>query len=237
MTTLRIAHVSDVHSGARDVDAETLREMWAAVAASGASVVALTGDLTESGEVAEWAALQPGLTLLQSCGLRVLPVPGNHDVAWRGVGQYDDARAAGLDELPQDWEDTRWPRAWRRVVGLNSALGQRGERIPFLARGEVGQLQLARLRARGRGAYDVMLLHHHPLWHDGLHLLEDAASLSALVEGMGVRLVLFGHQHVYLRRKVGDTWFVAAPSTPRARWFEVWEVGPASPARVRRFSF
>lgn len=234
---MKIAHISDLHAGARDVSPETLRLMFSAVAASGADAVAITGDLTESGTPEEWELLRAGMTLLVTCGLFVLPVPGNHDVAWRGVGQYDDARAEGLDGLAHSWPLKSWPRACGRVLGLNSSLGQRGAAMPFLARGEIGQLQLARLKARGRGAHDVLLLHHHPLWHDALHLLEDAGALNALIGGMGLKLVLCGHQHVYFRRKVGETWFVAAGSTPRERWFEVWEVTAAGHARVKRLAF
>ena len=41
-----------------------------------------------------------------------------------------------------------------------------------------------------------MLLHHHPLWDEALHVLEDAASLKALIDRRPqVRAVLFGHQH------------------------------------------
>ena len=109
--------------------------------------------------------------------------------------------------------------------------------MPSLARGELGNLQLARLKAQGSNSSDILLLHHHPLWHDALHLLEDAAVLNPLILGMRFKLVLFGHQHVYFRRKVSETWYVGAGSTVRERWFEEWLVPKAGPPRVQRHSF
>lgn len=230
---MRIAHLSDLHAGARDVSHETLTDMFLAVAEERVDVCAITGDLSESGEVREYDMLRPGLVMLQSTGIKVAAVPGNHDVAWRGVGGYDDQRCASFDDLPSNWYGPAWPRRLGSIYGLNSSLGQRGERIPSLARGEIGKLQMARLKALGYGMKDVLLLHHHPLWLDALHVLEDHATLVPIVVAMGFRVCLFGHQHVPFRKRVGETWFIAAGSTTRERWFEIIDLNYGGTGTLR----
>jgi len=234
---MKIAHLSDLHCGAKDISEELIADMFAQVVLSGADVLVITGDLTESGIGSEYEMLRAGLVKCQAAGMKILSVPGNHDVAWRGVGSYDDARADAMDDLPSDWSRALWPRLYERIVGLSSSLGQRNELMPHLARGEVGNLQMARLKALGTNRFDVLLLHHHPLWHDRFLLLEDAIQLNKLILGMQFKLVLFGHRHEYFRRKIGYVWYVGAGCTTRERWFEIWDVPTVGQVRVQRRAF
>lgn len=200
---MKIAHISDTHG-----DGEALKAIVADILARpdlAQLAVALTGDVTDDGQPAEWRAIQQALAPL--VGLVPLwLVPGNHDCGMRGI-TYDEERAARartacdmISTTPIIASPTGL-RVWRwgvnRIIGLDSQRGQAGELLPPLARGEIGASQLAALEVElADPSPTIILLHHHPLWDEALHVLEDAASLKKLIERRPhVRAVLFGHQH------------------------------------------
>ena len=118
-------------------------------------------------------------------------------------------------------EGSTWPRVWhhagRRIIGLDSQAGQEGEWLPPLARGELGQRQLMLLEVELQTpAPTTILLHHHPLWHDPAHLLEDAVQLRKLLERRAwVDDVLFGHQHRAGVWEFGGVRYVAQGASTR----------------------
>lgn len=200
---MKIIHLSDPHG-----DGEGLRAIVGHVLARpdlAQLALAITGDVTDDGQPHEWRAIQQALAPLTGL-VSLWLVPGNHDCGMKGI-TYDEERAARartacdiISTTPIIASPTGL-RVWRwgvyRVIGLDSQRGQAGELLPPLARGEIGASQLAALEVElADPSPTIILLHHHPLWDEALHVLEDAASLKALIERRPhVRAVLFGHQH------------------------------------------
>lgn len=200
---MKIAHVSDIHG-----DGEGLRAIVASILARedlAQLALAITGDVTDDGQPHEWRGVQQALAPLTGL-IPIWMVPGNHDCGMSGI-TYDEERAQRsrhaidmISTTPIIASPTGL-RVWRwgvnRIIGLDSQRGQAGEILPPLARGEIGKAQIAALEVElADPSPTVVLLHHHPLWDEALHVLEDAAALKALIERRPqVKAVLFGHQH------------------------------------------
>src|SRR3954454_1719747 len=119
---LRVALVSDLHSGAPHVGAKRVEELVAAVNAQRPDLVLLLGDYIDP-EVRFGSRVAPATVAERLAALRaplgIVAVMGNHD--WRndGPGMRDALRAAGIPVLENDavragdvWlagvEDTRY---------------------------------------------------------------------------------------------------------------------------------
>jgi len=201
---------------------EVLRALFDDLQRQAPDHVVVTGDLTNIGLPQEFAeaALQ-----LRELGdpQRVTLVPGNHDAYVRiepsdGVDRWaaylcgDDApgcaRAPVLAAYP-----TLRVRGGVAIVGVCSAQPSAW----FLATGEVGSGQLARLEAMlralaERGFVRVVALHHPPtnLAVSPRRRLRDWRALQGVLARAGAELVVHGHRH--------RTWFgeLEGPSAPVA---------------------
>ncbi len=169
--------------------------------------VAVTGDLINLGLPAEYEAATQWLHDLGT-PQGVTVVPGNHDIY----------TTLGSDPGVARWADYMHADAWgaqysapgtlqfpfvRRVgpvalIGVNSAV----ETPPFIAAGEVGDPQLAKLdtllqRLEADGMIRVVLIHHPPLPGQAppRRALRDAGPLSRVLAQRGAELVLHGHNH------------------------------------------
>lgn len=181
--------------------------------------VAITGDLTN-------LALEPEFQLAREIleeELHLSPkdisiVPGNHDLYTRGalVGKrftsffseytkcdLDVAVDIGAGHFP--YVKLRGPAA---VIGLSSAV----PRLPLVASGHLGGLQLDALEtalahAEVRSRTPVLLV-HHPLFNPDskvktlLEGLTDAPRLQRILGRLGAGLLLHGHLHRRLARKL-----------------------------------
>lgn len=167
--------------------------------------LAITGDVTDDGQIGEWRGVQQALAPLVGL-VPIWMVPGNHDTGAHGI-TYDEARASRariacdmISTTPIIASPTGL-RVWRwgvyRVIGLDSQRGQAGELLPPLARGEIGAAQLAALEVElSDPSPTILLLHHHPLWSEWAHELEDSGALLALLDRRPqVKAVLYGHRH------------------------------------------
>jgi len=200
---MKIIHLSDLHAERKQIDALVghilAREDLAACA------VAITGDITDDSQPHEWRDIQQALAPLVGL-VAIWLVPGNHDTGMRGI-TYDEERAARARtacDMISTTPITASPtglRVWRwgphRIIGLDSQRGQKGELLPPLARGEIGAEQLAALEVElADPAPTIILLHHHPLWSEWTHALEDSEQLLALLDRRPqVKAVLYGHRH------------------------------------------
>lgn len=190
-------------------DPRVLETLVADLRASGASHLAITGDLTQLGLPAECREAQAWLRRLAPAE-HVSLVPGNHDrltaAPWeQTVGLWSEfmgsdpgrERQSGANPFPS--LRVRGPVAF---VGLSSAVPT----APLLATGAVGKAQRDRLRgmleATGqRGLFRVILIHHPPVpgaykWRKRLR---DAGDISAAIGSTGAELVLHGHTHRNVR--------------------------------------
>lgn len=164
-------------------------------------LIAVTGDLTHLGRLAEYRQAREMLSELASPE-KVMVIPGNHDAyvpgAWEAGQKLWAPWLIGKDAA----ETVEFPllRCYGDValIGLNSA----GPRPWWLATGKLGRAQLARLaeilaeQAR-YGRARVVLVHHPPLpglagWR---RRMSDADAFVRVLAAAGAELVLFGHLH------------------------------------------
>lgn len=156
--------------------------------------ILVTGDITNFSLPGEFEQAARWLTALAPAE-RLSIVPGNHDAL------VPVPHAQGLG-LWQGWTraEDGWPFVHHRdgiaLIGLNSALPT----APLLARGRLGDAQLARLEqlleSEGKaGRTRIVMLHHPPAigaigWRKAL---ADAPALRAVLRRAGAELVLHGH--------------------------------------------
>lgn len=171
---------------------------------------AITGDLVNLGLPSQY---KKALTWLEAIGPpeRVSVVPGNHDIystlkpddpdcgavwsAYMGSDRY--GRNALRDDAASQFPYVRkvGPVV---LVGVNSAVPT----PPFVAQGEVGGDQRARLKrvldaVAGGDAFVCVLIHHPPLPDQAppRRALRDADALEEILSEASVSLVLHGHNH------------------------------------------
>jgi 3',5'-cyclic AMP phosphodiesterase CpdA len=163
--------------------------------------IAVTGDLVNIALPAEYAAARAWLDTLGDPH-DVTLVPGNHDAyvgaalahlcAWQPFMRGDEAPASAL-EFP--FVRRRGPLA---LVGLSSAVPT----APFMATGELGAGQIARLDEwlpRLAGFFRVVMLHHPPVSpRPANKRLVDAAEFLRVIAAHGAELVLHGHDHLHM---------------------------------------
>lgn len=173
----------------------------------------VTGDLTNLALDAEFERVSAYLASLGPPADRITVVPGNHDAYTRGVHK----RQVFAQLLaPYVHADIKVPAEMRvlgtfpfvRLVGDHVALlalCSAVPRLPLVAAGEIGSVQLAGIRtlladARLKGR-KLMVLVHHPLhmpekgskrWFESLR---DADKLRAVLSPHGHFTVLHGHLH------------------------------------------
>ncbi len=211
-----------------------------AVQADAIDAVLITGDLTDDGDGYE--LVESAFERWRERG-RLFAIPGNHDLylfplagsgrprptaetkraAWRAfaarLGLTLDASGAWYHTIPE---------ADAVIVGLDSC--SRPQRRFFRHNGSIGQHQLDFLRnvAAGsewkRARHRIVALHHHvvPLPHGvgrraptefGMRL-DDAKPVAAVLDELGVTLVMHGHRHVSEQRQPAGSNFriLASPS-------------------------
>jgi 3',5'-cyclic AMP phosphodiesterase CpdA len=197
------------------------REYLAAVlsaAAAQADHLVVTGDITNLSLEREFEEARALLDVVARA-VEVTVVPGNHDLYLPSI--HDERRfphhfgpflrsdlpalACDLPAGPFPCVKLRGPAAF---IGLSSAV----PRPPFVASGRLGEAQLRaleRVLAHPEVARrtPVVLVHHPPLdrrlrlaqLRDGL---VDAARLREVLSPLARGLVLFGHLHLRLRRRL-----------------------------------
>jgi 3',5'-cyclic AMP phosphodiesterase CpdA len=177
---------------------EVLDAIVADMKAQAPGHVAVTGDLVNISLPAEFAR---AARWLESVGApeNVTLTPGNHDAYIRRAaghaaehwGEY----MKGDDGAPFPFVRRRGPVA---MIGLTTSVPTG----PFMATGQLGAEQLARLAeilvtlAR-EPVFRVVLIHHPPIPNRGHHMkrLIDAPLLRALLAEHGADLLLHGHNH------------------------------------------
>ena len=189
--TGRILHISDLHLG-RSTGSEPLAALRELIPGLDPEILVVTGDLTHRGRPAE---LERARELLESLGLPLLPVPGNHDIPYVFPTRFTRTREA--------WERvfaTAQPVYFSdrlAIIGMNSVRPWRQQG------GALESSQLDRLAPKlegaQAGALRTVALHHHlaaPPWraaHKRPVRKRDLV-LQRLVSA-GVELVLSGHIH------------------------------------------
>lgn len=182
-------------------DMEMLARLVADLRAQNPDHVAMTGDavnLALRSEFARAAAWMAGL----GAAADVSFTPGNHDAYVR------DALPTLARTFAPWTEGYRFPYLRRRgeiaLIGLNTGLPT----LPFLATGRLGAAQLEALAAMLKetaGLARVVMIHHPPMRGGRtpmLRGLDDAKAFEAVVAECGAELVLHGHTHRIMARRL-----------------------------------
>lgn len=186
-----VAHLSDLHFGRHD--AAIAEAMAAALRQAKPDLTVISGDLTQRGRVAQFAAARAFLDRLPA---PLLVIPGNHDVPLydvarrflRPLARYRRFIAAELQPFFADAEIA--------VLGLNTA------RSAALANGRISYAQADAVRAAFAPVPADrlrILVTHHPLLPPpaapGRAVVGRAALALDAIAGAGIHLVLAGHYH------------------------------------------
>jgi 3',5'-cyclic AMP phosphodiesterase CpdA len=197
-----------------------VRAIASRIREAGADHVAITGDLTNLALDEEFEAVYR--LLHEELGLSprdVSIVPGNHDLYTRGslrtkrfAKHFGEFMTTDLPELGVDIPLGRFPfvrlRGPAAIIGLSSAV----PRMPLLANGKLGKAQtdaLARAleHPEVRARTPVILMHHPAHNPTGvvkrlLTGLDDAAAFTHAVKEVPRGLLLHGHLHVRIQRRI-----------------------------------
>ncbi|MCH8684993.1 metallophosphoesterase family protein [Pedomonas mirosovicensis] len=192
-----IAHLSDVHFGAHDKRVVAASEAW--LRENAPDLVIISGDLTQRARIRQFKDASAYLDRLRAAGLKVLTVPGNHDVPL-----YDVARRL-FSPL----------RRYRRYIDTNlnpwfendevAVLGINTARSIALTGGRINRTQMRIIEDRFRDVAPQktrILVTHHPLFAmpigKGERLSEAVGRHESAVAALaraGVHLALAGHFH------------------------------------------
>lgn len=227
---MRLIHWTDTHLGAEGADnaavlSRCALDVQARALGGEALAVVLTGDITDDGQAWQWRQVHTALAPLVGL-VPVYAVVGNHDTGMRGV-TYDEARAErSADALtllcPTPLRRADGLKVWRvggyKLIGLDSCTGNADDLLPPLARGEIGREQLLALEVELADVVPtIIVLHHHPLWSDWAHALEDSVALLHLLDRRDhVEFVLYGHRHLEGHRLRAGTDYLAGGKTTDA---------------------
>jgi 3',5'-cyclic AMP phosphodiesterase CpdA len=184
-------------------DMEMLARLVADLRAQNPDHVAMTGDavnLALRSEFARAAAWMDGLGDPENVSF----TPGNHDA-------YVDDALPTLARTFAPWtEGYRFPYLRRRgeiaLIGLNTGVPT----LPFLATGRLGAVQLGALAdmlKETAGLARVVMIHHPPLRGGRtpiLRGLDDAGAFEAVVAECGAELILHGHTHRVMARRLAS---------------------------------
>lgn len=195
---ITLFHVSDLHFGAEDPAA--LAWFAEAVARERPDAVVCTGDITQRGTVAEFAAAARWLGGLGALGVPVSVEPGNHDMPYywemgerlrRPYARFEVLRAAvhheldlpGLTLVPlRTIAPAQWRLNWSKGCVRRAALGA----------------ALAVLKRPGAGAGLRLVACHHPLVNAqmlGSGMTRGGKAALAALAAAGADGVLTGHVH------------------------------------------
>ncbi len=226
--------------------------------------VVVTGDLTNLSLESEFKAAHTFLR--DELGLdpsRVSVIPGNHDAYTRDAHEsrrfeqvFQDYMSSDLPGAAVMTDTSSFPFVRLRgpvaLIGLATGV----PRPPLVASGEVGKLQLLALHAmlahvEVRSRFPVILLHHP--WHPPpnplkarLNGLEDREALREVLDSLPRGLLLHGHLHRRIRRKlttasgyldaIGSTSAsLVHPDPDRTSGFNIYELDESGLVGVEAF--
>lgn len=161
-------------------------------------VVLVTGDMTERGDMASHRYVAAQLARLKEKGVRVLVIPGNHDIG-KEVDKQQFARIYadyGYDSEVRDDNSLSYvcePVKGIVIVAIDSN-GDSGKAIDWAA----GQA------ARHKGKTVIAMMHHHLIPHFEQEsrilptsVVNDSPAMRDKLINAGVHLVFTGHTHIH----------------------------------------
>ncbi len=199
---ITLVHLSDIHFGGGGSERlADLLKRW--ICGRGFDYVLVSGDLTSRAGEEEYRLAARWIRDMESTGVRVAVVPGNHD-----IGYWGNIMSLGGQAVGRKYH--RWIKIMDRpidpcvrgpgcvVVGLNSAHGINPSR---LFKGYLNRRQMDRaveiFRGTPSGHLKIMFCHHPLLrFENDIHrVVFRAGEVKDELSAAGVRLFLWGHQH------------------------------------------
>ena len=193
----RIAHLSDLHFGANDPKIVAATEAW--LQKRQPELVVISGDFTQRARTSQFREASAYLNRLQAAGLKVLAIPGNHDIPLFDIFRRFATplrrytRFIGNDLAPWFENETV------AVLGINTA------RSLTIKDGRINAAQIALMRERFSAvpAHKTrILVTHHPLFAlpigKGSEVAEAVGRHESAVAAacdVGVHIALAGHFH------------------------------------------
>ena len=197
MSRFVIAQLSDLHCGSVFYDPDLLAYAVDEILSLKPDLVLVAGDLTQEGYAPEFQTARDALRPLQQ-ELTTVVIPGNHDAKNVGYLHFQDHFGKG-EGGPKCDRVLHIPREDEpgdlTVVAVDSTK-------PDLAGGEIGRERYEWIREQFaiQSDYRIFALHHHLVPVPGTgrerNVVWDAGDVLALLEDLGVHLVLAGHKHV-----------------------------------------
>ncbi len=194
---ITIAQISDLHCGSPFYDPNLLAAAVDEIEDLSPDLVVVAGDLTQEGYASEFELARDALRPLQEAFTTVV-VPGNHDSKNVGYLHFFDHFGKGEASSKGDrllhMSRSEYPHELT-LVGVDSSK-------PDLAEGEIGRARYEWIREQYNRSSDlkIFVLHHHLVPVPGTgrerNIVWDAGDVLALLEDVGVDLVLAGHKHV-----------------------------------------
>lgn len=180
-----IAHVSDLHVGSAEFMPEKLESCIDEVNSLSPDLVALTGDLTNSGFEKEYKLVKDYVDKFKA---KTIVIPGNHDTRSTGYIYYEEYFGEGNQVV--DLGNVT-------VVAVDSTLPDRDD--GYLGRSRQRWLNDNLKKVEGQD-FKIVLVHHHliPVPGTGMERNEliDAGDVLATLVANNVNLALSGHRHV-----------------------------------------
>ena len=224
MTAQKIIHISDLHIGKSDDEAENLTRISNSLVEKyknekdNVSIV-ITGDLVDDGQKKQNNHAKACMKNMTKTFGNIMYLPGNHDYGWNG--NYAKARKFkhfkstfyGLKNISFPIIEDTW--GGNIFIGLNSMYAEHDGIDGILADGELGVKQLEILSSvldktddRNTNTKVIVALHHHPFIFPGTHKtmkiaekigfwLKDGEAFMRIISDR-VDVLLFGHQHDHL---------------------------------------
>jgi len=228
---MNIYHLSDLHWGAgyaQKVGFE-LAVNYLIQINDVSGVIVVSGDVVEGVNKGEWVPARAHLMRLREVYLdRLLIVPGNHDCSdWKGITYCNNAASRTKFYLNTICPNFKPSSNGLRVttnqgvkfIGVDTCIGNSDDRIPPLARGEIGTSQLAGLELELQDEVPTfIIMHHKPFSTNVTLLLEDRAEFLKLVRRRHhVKAVFFGHIHLSSVQDFGGVRYFESDNTTISR--------------------
>lgn len=202
-----VFHVSDLHFGRPAVPAQ-IEAIEAIIQEEKFDVVAVSGDLSQRARAGEFQRAAVFLRDAQKVS-RTIAVPGNHDVAWwhapLGIGRPEKLYENYSRFISSDLKPVlRIPGA--TFVGVNTSHGVTLRTLTWNFRdvsiiGDIRREQFKQAEAAfsptPEGDARVIVMHHNPVQGElsQRHGLKNTKKILGAFAGMGVDLILCGHDH------------------------------------------
>jgi len=208
---MKILHLSDIHIGKskNHTTLKTIRD-WLIDNKDihKSSVVVITGDIVDSGELWQFKCAQHHLNKLRLAGFNILPCPGNHDYGALGIIENNHCIRQFGKYISNNADYPHVEIIDNCVFIMLDSMLEEMRHDDFIgAQGELGKQQLNTLNyhlddiEQNHSEMKVVVaLHHHPFYYSHFLKLRDDELFKKVITDRDsgdsrIDCLLFGHKH------------------------------------------